>query len=374
MLVSTISRQCSGVSFRKPRAPPKPALAKATSIRPKAESAASTMRCWSSHSATSQATASARPGPPSSSASSSRRPIERAASTTRHPSALARRAVAAPIPEEAPVIRSTRSVGVAARLLIGCLLPCSGVDALAISETGGRGGQVALVCDDSLRDLQEFRRKTHYSAGRGGHGEGALRHGADGETLLIRVPPGTQIAGPEGEEGDLGGRRWELLAAGQRAAVARGGSGGKGDKSFSTPTPHAPRLAPRGPAGGVRLAGAAAQAARGRRSGGDAQRRQVLAAGAADARGAQGRGVSLHDPVSGPGGARRRGTPAGRGRHSGPDRGRQRGCRPGPRLPGTRGAHARAGARARSGSRAVRRRGRRRDREPCRDRARAAGP
>src|SRR5271154_879889 len=111
---------------------------------------------------------------------------------------------------------------------------------------GGRGGQVALVCDDSLRDLQEFRRKRNYTAGRGGHGEGALRHGADGETLLIRVPPGTQVAGPEGEEGDLGGRSWELLAAGQRATVARGGSGGKGNKRFATPTRQAPRFAERG--------------------------------------------------------------------------------------------------------------------------------
>jgi len=111
---------------------------------------------------------------------------------------------------------------------------------------GGRGGQVVLVCDDSLRDLQEFRRKTHYSAGRGGHGEGALRHGADGETLRIRVPPGTQIDGPEGEEGDLGGRRWELLAAGQLATIARGGAGGKGNKRFATPTRQAPRFAERG--------------------------------------------------------------------------------------------------------------------------------
>jgi GTPase len=111
---------------------------------------------------------------------------------------------------------------------------------------GGRGGEVVLVCDDSLRDLQEFRRKTHYSAGRGGHGEGSQRHGADGETLRIRVPPGTQIAGPEGEEGDLGGRRWELLAAGQLATIARGGAGGKGNKRFATPTRQAPRFAERG--------------------------------------------------------------------------------------------------------------------------------
>jgi GTPase len=111
---------------------------------------------------------------------------------------------------------------------------------------GGRGGEVVVVCEDSLRDLQSFRRKAHHRAGRGGHGEGSLRHGADGETLTIRVPPGTQIEGPEDAEGDLVGRRWELLAAGQRATLARGGSGGKGNKHFATPTRQAPRFAERG--------------------------------------------------------------------------------------------------------------------------------
>src|SRR5580693_5941226 len=115
---------------------------------------------------------------------------------------------------------------------------------------GGRGGEVVFLCDESLRDLQSFRRRSQYRAGRGGHGEGALRHGADGETLTIRVPPGTQIHAVQGEEGgDLEGRSWELLADGQRAAVARGGSGGKGNKRFTTPTRQAPRFAERGLAG-----------------------------------------------------------------------------------------------------------------------------
>jgi GTP-binding protein len=111
---------------------------------------------------------------------------------------------------------------------------------------GGRGGAVLVLCDDSLRDLQGLRRKTHYRAGRGGHGEGAQRHGHDGETLTIRVPPGTQISATQSDESDLDGRRWELLADGQAAVVARGGSGGKGNKRFATPTRQAPRFAERG--------------------------------------------------------------------------------------------------------------------------------
>jgi GTPase len=114
---------------------------------------------------------------------------------------------------------------------------------------GGRGGAVVLLCEDSLRDLQSFRRKTQYRAGRGGHGEGALRHGANGETLTIGVPPGTEVIAPAGDGTDLAGGRWDLLVAGQRATVARGGGGGKGNKHFASPTRQAPHFAERGLAG-----------------------------------------------------------------------------------------------------------------------------
>jgi GTP-binding protein len=114
---------------------------------------------------------------------------------------------------------------------------------------GGRGGDVLFVCDASLRDLQGFRRARHFRARRGGHGEGALRHGAEGESVTLRVPPGTEIAAAaEGGE-DLAGRRWELLADGQRATVARGGAGGRGNKHFATATRQAPHFAERGLSG-----------------------------------------------------------------------------------------------------------------------------
>jgi GTP-binding protein len=102
---------------------------------------------------------------------------------------------------------------------------------------------VVLVCDDSLRDLRALRRKTHYRAPRGAAGRGALRHGADGAPLLIGVPPGTQA---EAEEGGIAGRRWDLLRDGERAVVAAGGAGGRGNKRFASPTRQAPHFAERG--------------------------------------------------------------------------------------------------------------------------------
>ena len=104
---------------------------------------------------------------------------------------------------------------------------------------GGRGGDVVLVCDGSLRDLQAFRDRSRHRAGRGGHGEGSLRHGADGEDLVLRVPPGTEVRSEAGI-------RFDLVAPGQRAVVARGGAGGKGNKRFATATRQAPRFAERG--------------------------------------------------------------------------------------------------------------------------------
>lgn len=105
---------------------------------------------------------------------------------------------------------------------------------------GGRGGDVVLVCDDSLRDLESFRRRSHFSAGRGGHGEGSLRRGADGIELELAVPPGTEVLVGADDT------RHDLVRGGQRALVALGGPGGRGNKRFAGPTHQAPRFAERG--------------------------------------------------------------------------------------------------------------------------------
>jgi GTP-binding protein len=108
---------------------------------------------------------------------------------------------------------------------------------------GGRGGDVVLVCDDNYRDLEHFRRQAHFKAKRGAHGQGAQRHGADGHTLEIPVPPGTEVL----IEAD--GTQHDLTRPGQRAVVAGGGSGGRGNRHFSSSTRQSPRFAERGLAG-----------------------------------------------------------------------------------------------------------------------------
>jgi GTP-binding protein len=104
---------------------------------------------------------------------------------------------------------------------------------------GGGGGGVVIQCDGSLRDLQAFRRRTHFRAGAGGDGGASQRHGGDGAPLIVAVPPGTQVATDDGVV-------FDLLAPGQRAPVARGGSGGRGNKRFAHSTRQAPRFAERG--------------------------------------------------------------------------------------------------------------------------------
>jgi GTP-binding protein len=105
---------------------------------------------------------------------------------------------------------------------------------------GGRGGDIVIVADPSLRDLSGFRRGAHFTAKRGGHGQGANKHGATPELLEVRVPPGTVV-----EDLDSGDR-WDLVTPSQRALVARGGGGGRGNKQFATATRQSPRFAERG--------------------------------------------------------------------------------------------------------------------------------
>ena len=101
---------------------------------------------------------------------------------------------------------------------------------------GGEGGDVVLVADPRRRDLSGFRPNQRVRAGRGGGGGGRLSNGARGEDAELRVPVGTQVF--EGEK-----LVSDLVQAGTRVVVAKGGIGGRGNKHFAGPSRQTPRFA-----------------------------------------------------------------------------------------------------------------------------------
>jgi GTP-binding protein len=110
--------------------------------------------------------------------------------------------------------------------------------------TGGRGADVVLVASSHQNTLLPLRFHTEFRAERGRHGGPANRTGARGHELLVPVPPGTAVL--EAETGvDLG----EVVAAGDRLLIARGGRGGRGNLSFLSNRNRAPREAEPGEAG-----------------------------------------------------------------------------------------------------------------------------
>jgi len=102
---------------------------------------------------------------------------------------------------------------------------------------GGDGGDVVLVADPQRRDLSGIRPNQKLRAGRGGGGAGRLSNGARGEDAVLAVPVGTQVF--DGQERLLA----DLARAGARTVVARGGSGGRGNKHFAGPSRQTPRFA-----------------------------------------------------------------------------------------------------------------------------------
>jgi len=105
---------------------------------------------------------------------------------------------------------------------------------------GGDGGDIIIKADMNMSTLMDFRYKRKYAAENGADGSGANKTGKDGSDLIIRVPNGTIVR--EKESGDI------IFDISDEEAhrLARGGSGGWGNKHFATPTRQAPRFAKAG--------------------------------------------------------------------------------------------------------------------------------
>ena len=103
---------------------------------------------------------------------------------------------------------------------------------------GGRGGDIVIECVQGLNTLIDYRFQQHFKAKIGGHGMGADRHGANGSSVVLKVPPGTQIFDEDGETLIA-----DMTEPGQRFVLLKGGNGGFGNAYFKTSTNQAPRHA-----------------------------------------------------------------------------------------------------------------------------------
>lgn len=109
---------------------------------------------------------------------------------------------------------------------------------------GGKGGGVYFAAAEDVDTLTDFSGRGHWEAKNGGCGEGSNKHGADGEDLILRVPPGTLIF-----DEDIDVMLKDMDKVGMKVLVCRGGNGGRGNKSFATATRQTPRFATDGKAG-----------------------------------------------------------------------------------------------------------------------------
>ena len=103
---------------------------------------------------------------------------------------------------------------------------------------GGRGGNIYFEAAENLDTLLDFAGKHHWQAKNGQPGSGNNKHGANGDDLIIKVPPGTLIY-----DTDLDLMLKDMNEIGLKVRVCLGGRGGKGNKFFATSTNQTPRNA-----------------------------------------------------------------------------------------------------------------------------------
>ncbi len=112
---------------------------------------------------------------------------------------------------------------------------------------GGKGGDVWVVATRNKQSLLDFKFQPFYRADRGEHGMGKEMDGRSGEDLIIQVPPGTIVYDTE-----QGERIADLTEVDTPFLIAKGGRGGRGNKTFKSSVQRAPRFATPGKLGEAR--------------------------------------------------------------------------------------------------------------------------
>lgn len=106
---------------------------------------------------------------------------------------------------------------------------------------GGRGASIIFEVDTGLRTLMDFKYKKKYNGENGGDGSKKRRAGKNGEDLVLKVPQGTIV-----RDEATGLVIADLKHEGDRAVIAKGGYGGKGNMNFANAVRQAPAFAKSG--------------------------------------------------------------------------------------------------------------------------------
>src|SRR3954454_20898390 len=109
---------------------------------------------------------------------------------------------------------------------------------------GGRGGSVYAQADRNLNTLVEYRFARIHRAKNGENGQGSDCYGKGAADITLAVPVGTVFS-----DADTGAVIADLAHDGDRALIAKGGSGGLGNLHFKSSTNQAPRQFTRGEPG-----------------------------------------------------------------------------------------------------------------------------
>ncbi|MCL4374299.1 GTPase ObgE [Patescibacteria group bacterium] len=116
--------------------------------------------------------------------------------------------------------------------------PCGG--------DGGRGGDVYIVIDANLSNLNRYVQQKEFHAPDGAPGGAFNRKGHAGTDLFLPVPAYTTISEPQGRFAV------EITAANSPFLICRGGAGGYGNDAFKSATNQTPRYAQPGRSGQIR--------------------------------------------------------------------------------------------------------------------------
>jgi GTPase len=97
---------------------------------------------------------------------------------------------------------------------------------------GGNGGDIILRVSTNVHTLIDFRYRQLFQAKNGVNGGSKQKRGKNGPKLIIKVPEGTLVYDSEKDE-----LIKDLLKDGDEIIVAKGGIGGRGNRSHKNATP-----------------------------------------------------------------------------------------------------------------------------------------